>query len=68
MSVALSLFALLATVNKHHLAGIVAIVVGALGVIVGAVRALRQEEAGGLILVAGVVIIVLGILLYVRKI
>jgi|GEM_PF-2984508 hypothetical protein len=57
----------LAVVNKHHLVGIVAIVVGALVVAVGALRFFGRTVRSMLVPVVGLVVVVLGILLYFRK-
>jgi hypothetical protein len=58
----------LAHIDKHHIAGIVAIVVGALLAIVGGIRFLTRATRAALAPVAGLVILVLGILVYVRAI
>lgn len=63
-----SLAVVLARIDKHHVAGIVAIVVGALLAIVGGIRLATRATRAALAPVAGLVIVALGILVYVRAI
>ncbi|MGB9113403.1 MAG: hypothetical protein WCF24_11845 [Acidimicrobiales bacterium] len=63
-----SLAVVIARIDKHHVAGIVAIVVGALLAIVGGIRLATRATRAALAPIAGVVILVLGILLYLRAI
>jgi hypothetical protein len=57
----------LAVVNKHHLAGIVAIVVGAVVVVIGALRFFGRTVRSMSLAVVGLVVVVIGVLLYFRK-
>ncbi|HLX77796.1 MAG TPA: hypothetical protein VKR27_02845 [Acidimicrobiales bacterium] len=57
-----------ATVNKHHVAGITAIAIGAILVIIGGLRvATRASRAIG-VPIFGLVIALLGVLTYIRAI
>ena len=57
-----------AAVNKHHVAGIVAIAIGAILVIIGGFRvAMRASRAMG-VPIFGLVLVLLGVLLYLRAI
>jgi hypothetical protein len=58
----------LARIDKHHVAGIVAIVVGGLLAVVGGIRLMTRATRAALAPVAGLIIVVLGILLYLRAI
>ena len=58
------LTSMLLSVDKHKITGIVVIVVGALIAIFGAVRAMQRLSGAALIAVAGVVIVVIGILVF----
>lgn len=62
------LLALLLSVGKHKIAGIVVIVVGAIIAVFGVVRALRRLSGAALVALAGVVILVIGILLFTHTI
>lgn len=55
---------LLGAVNKHHVVGIVAIVVGAILVLLGLARLVGRLAIAAAIPLIGLVILVLGILLY----
>ncbi len=57
-----------AALNKHHFVGVAGMVVGALLVVVGGMRILTKAAGAVLVPVAGLVVVVLGILLYARKI
>jgi hypothetical protein len=63
-----SLAVVLAHIDKHHVAGIVAIVIGALLAIVGGIRLATRATRAALAPVAGIVILLLGVLVYVRAI
>lgn len=63
-----TLAVVLAHIDKHHVAGIVAIAVGALLAIVGGIRFATRASRALFAPVAGVIIALLGILLYVRAI
>jgi hypothetical protein len=63
-----ALAALMATVDKHHVAGIVGIVVGGLILVVGGIRFITKASEAFLIPLAGIVIVVLGLLTYFRTI
>jgi len=56
------------TVNKHQIAGIVVIVVGAIVAVFGALRAMRRTSGAALISLAGVAVAVIGILVFTRTI
>lgn len=56
----------LGTLSKHHLAGIVGIVVGALLVVVGGVRVATRASRAILVPVVGLIIVVLAIPVYAR--
>ncbi len=56
----------LATLSKHHVAGIVGIVVGALLVVVGGIRVALRVSRAIIVPIVGLVIVVLGILVYAR--
>lgn len=57
---------LLGTVSKHHVAGIVAIVVGAILLLLGLARLAGRLMIGAFVPAVGIVILVIGILLYAR--
>ena len=59
---------LLLSVNKHHIGGIVAIAVGALALVFAVIQLTRKAAGVALIAVAGVVVLVLGVLIYAHKI
>lgn len=63
-----TLAVVLANIDKHHVAGIVAIVVGALLAVVGGIRLATRATRAALAPVAGLIILLIGILLYVRAI
>lgn len=63
-----TLAVVLAAIDKHHVAGIVAIVVGALLALVGGIRLATRATRAALAPVAGLIILLLGILLYIRAI
>ena len=56
------------TVNKHKIAGIVVIVVGAVVAVFGALQAMRRTSGAALISLAGVAVAVIGILVFTRTI
>ncbi|MGA8296588.1 MAG: hypothetical protein WB770_06065 [Acidimicrobiales bacterium] len=56
----------LARIDKHHVAGIVAIVVGAALAIVSGIRFATRASRALLAPVAGLIIVLLGVLLYLR--
>lgn len=58
----------IAVVNKHHIAGIVAIVLGALAVILGGFRVVGGMAKATLIPLIGVAVVVLGVLTYLKVI
>lgn len=62
------LTAVTATVNKHHVAGIVAIVIGAVLVVVGGFRVAMRASQAMAIPIFGLVLVLLGVLLYLRAI
>jgi uncharacterized membrane protein len=59
---------LLGAVNKHRIAGIVVLVIGAVLVIFGGVRFLSKIATAPLIPLIGLAVIVIGILLFARVI
>jgi hypothetical protein len=50
-------------VDKHRIAGIIVIVVGAAIVVFGVVRLVRRLTGAGLVLLAGAIVLALGILI-----
>jgi hypothetical protein len=56
----------LATVSKHHVAGIVGIIVGALLVIVGGIRVAMRATRAIAVPIVGLVIVVGSILVYAK--
>jgi len=60
--------ALLATVSKHDIGGILAIVVGAIAIVLGVAKLAAKTAIAFLLPIAGVVVIVIGILLFTRTI
>jgi len=55
-------------VDKHHIAGIAVVVVGAALAVFGALRALRRASGAALIALAGIAIVVIGVLTYTHTI
>jgi len=55
-------------VDKHHVAGIAVIVVGAAVALLGAFRVARRLSGAMLVLVAGLAVAVIGILVYTHTI
>ncbi|MHB1597974.1 MAG: hypothetical protein ACYCXY_03605 [Acidimicrobiales bacterium] len=55
-----------ATVNKHHLAGLVGIAVGVLLVVLGGLRVFGRTVRSMLVPVVGLVVVGIGLLLYFR--
>ena len=62
------LLPMLLSISKHKIAGIVVIVVGAIIAVFGLVRAMQRLSGAALITLAGVVILVIGILLFTHTI
>lgn len=60
--------ALLLAINKHHVAGIVVLVVGVLIVVYGAFRVVQRLSGAALVVAAGVAVAVIGALVYTRTI
>jgi hypothetical protein len=58
--------AVLATLSKHHLAGIVGIIIGALLVIVGGIRVAMRTSRAIIVPIVGLVIVVGAILVYAK--
>jgi drug/metabolite transporter (DMT)-like permease len=56
----------LATVSKHHVAGIVGIIVGALLVVVGGIRVAMRATRAIAVPIVGLVIVVGSILVYAK--
>lgn len=56
----------LATVSKHHVAGIVGIIVGALLVIVGGIRVAMRATCAIAVPIVGLIIVVGSILVYAK--
>ena len=63
-----SLAAVLALVDKHHVAGIVGIVIGAVIVIVGGFRVAMRATRAVLVPIVGLAIVLLAVLVYIRTI
>jgi hypothetical protein len=59
---------LLLTVDKHHVAGLVVLVVGAAIAVFGAVRVVQRLSGAALILTAGIAVAVIGILVFTHTI
>ncbi|HVC24236.1 MAG TPA: hypothetical protein VND23_00630 [Acidimicrobiales bacterium] len=57
---------ILAVMNKHHVAGIVGIVVGVVLIVLGATRVLGRTAAAMLVPLVGIAVALLGVLLYAR--
>jgi hypothetical protein len=66
MHAAASLAPVLGTLSKHHLAGIVGIVIGALLVIVGGIRVALHMTRALVVPIAGLIIAVLAVLVYAK--
>jgi uncharacterized protein YjeT (DUF2065 family) len=62
------LVSVLFAIDKHHLAGIAVIVVGALVAGFGGFRALKRVSGAALISLAGVAAVVVGVLVYTHTI
>ncbi|MGD0742267.1 MAG: hypothetical protein ABSA31_03130 [Acidimicrobiales bacterium] len=58
--------AVLATLSKHHLAGIVGIVVGALILIIGGIRVAMRASKAIIVPIVGLIIVVGSILVYAK--
>ncbi|HXZ82567.1 MAG TPA: hypothetical protein VED84_02315 [Acidimicrobiales bacterium] len=61
-----SLAPVLGTVSKHHLAGIVGIVIGALLVVAGGIRVALHMTRAIVVPIAGLIIVVLAVLVYAK--
>ncbi len=59
-----SLLVMLLAVDKHKIAGIAVIVVGAIVAVLGIVRAVRRESGAVLVALAGAAVAVIGVLLF----
>lgn len=57
-----------ATISKHHIGGIVAIVIGALILVFGGARMMAKVATAPLIPLLGIAVVVLGILIFTRVI
>lgn len=55
-------------VDKHHVAGIVAIVIGAVLVLLGLARVFGRMAIGAVVPLIGLVIVIVGVLLFTRTI
>jgi|GEM_PF-991221 hypothetical protein len=55
-------------ISKHEIAGIIGLVIGAALVLFGGMRVAARAAGGAAILIVGIVIVVLGILLFTRAI
>jgi hypothetical protein len=60
--------AILATVDKHDLGGTIVVVVGVALVVLGAIRMAAKAASAFLIPLAGLVVLIVGILLFTRTI
>jgi hypothetical protein len=60
--------ALIATVSKHDIGGIVAIVIGAIVIVLGVAKLAARTAMAFLLPLVGVVVVVIGILLFTRTI
>jgi len=58
----------IAAVDKHKVSGIVGMVLGALALGLGVLRVVRRTAGAMFMAFIGIVVVVLGILLYLRKI
>lgn len=68
MHVDLGSGAVLATLSKHRIGGLVAIVIGALVVIFGGIRMMSKVATAPLVPLLGIAVVVLGIMLFARVI
>jgi hypothetical protein len=68
MERAAAVFGLILAMSKHQASGIAAMAVGAIVVLVGGVRVLGKAAGAILVPLAGVALVVIGVLLYTRVI
>ncbi len=57
---------LIAATNKHHLAGMAAIAVGAILVVLGLLRLAGRVAIGAIVPILGIAIVLIGVLTYTR--
>jgi len=59
---------ILFAVNKHKVAGVIVIVAGAILAVFGGFRAMRRASGAALVGLAGIAVVVIGILVFTRTI